>query len=203
MPNLDLIKELAREALIISTPDGGTDSWLWQCSERIVRNIELICQLPELADPNLQINRFSLMAAGYFCQAEGEVITEALTDILEAPAIRNINRIIEESNDHLTKMIEAMILADARGLDDMGAAGVFGKLRQYISNGKSLADAFNSWEKKIDYGYWQNRLEKGFNFDQTRQVAKRRLDFMEEYMSQLKLETKAGDLKAILTNIEE
>ncbi len=232
MSELETVKKIARELLTIRLPDGRVDSRLWERSQRVVCNIDLISQLPGSGELCAQIEEKScLRAAGYFCDAGlaeyirtgnrlselktgdvdkeelldlcSRVVRENLNGVVEPSSIKSINRIIAESNNPLSKMAEAMILSDARSLDDMGAAGIFNELNHCLAAGKNLSDGVNSWDKKIDYGYWQNRLEKDFNFEQVRQAAKRRLDSVEEFMSQLKTELKGGDLKALVTRVVE
>jgi len=226
MSELETVKEIAREILTVRLPDGRVDSRLWQRSQRVAFNIDLISQLPDSRELSAQIEKFCLRVAGYFCDAGlaeyiragnhlselktgdvnkeelldlcSKVVRESLSGVVEPSNIKSINRIIAESNNPLTKMAEAMILSDARSLDDMGAAGIFSELNHCLATGKTLSDGVKSWDKKIDYGYWQNRLEKDFNFEQVRQAARRRLDSVEEFMSQLKAELKGGDLKASL-----
>jgi len=225
MSELDIVKDLAREALVIPAPRGDADNSLWDRAQRLARNAEYICRLPELAKTGVQIDRFCLIAATYFSDAglvrhpetkergarsalsgangdellyfSTQVVEEKLAGAVERARIEKINRIITESGSHLTRMTEAMILSDARNLDDMGAAGIFNEFRRYVIGGKGACDAVRGWERKIDYRYWQARLKESFWFEQVRRLAEKRLSAVEHFMNQLKVETEAQDLEEL------
>ena len=95
--------------------------------------------------------------------------------MVEDARIEKINRIITESGDRSSRMQEAMILSDSRNLEDMGAVGIFNELRESITGGKGVSEVVSSWQSKIDYRYWQARLEKSFRFTSVRELAGQRL----------------------------
>jgi hypothetical protein len=223
MSELDIVKGLAKQALIIRTRGGGGDKSLWDRAQRLVRYVEYICRLPDLAGVSVQIDRFCLTAATYFSDAglarylesekqvakwpisdakghdlldsSARVVKAKLADAIEGAKIGKINRIIIESGSRLTKMTEAMVLSDARNLDDTGVAGIFNEFRRYTIEGKGISDCLQSWKKKKDYRYWQARLKKSFRFEHVRDLAEERLAAAEALMNQLKLETEALDLE--------
>ena len=228
MSEFDIITDLAKQALTISTPTGNSDNSLWDRARRLVCNVEHICQLPELAKTGLQIDHFCLITATYFSDAglahclkaenitaklaisdgNGDDLLDFCTQTIEKnlnPAIdkakiQKINRIITESSNHFTRMTEAMILSDARNLDDMGLVGIFNKFRRYIIGGKGVSDALQGWKRKIDYRYWQARLKESFHFKQVRKIAEQRLSVAEQFMNQLKIEAQAHDLQELSVN---
>ena len=87
-----------------------------------------------------------------------------------------------------------MVLSDARNLDDMGMVGIFNEMRRYVVHGRGVSEALASWKRKLDYDYWKARLRESFRFDSVRQIAQQRLQGAEQYMKQLELENRAGDL---------
>lgn len=223
MRECGFVKELAREVLLESSLTGECDSFFWDRARRLVRNIEQICQLPEVRQTKFPIDRFSLSSAAYFCEAglarymraekracpptfyngnDGElteltigVVEEKLGGHIEKPDLAKINEIIIESQNRFTKMPEAMILFDARNLEDMGLVGVFNGFRRHISDGKDVSGILKNWQRKIDYKYWQARIEESFRFQQVRKIAKRRLSAAENFMKQLGLENNASDFQ--------
>lgn len=231
MSELEIVKELAKQALTIPSAMGNVDGSLWDGAQRLVRSVERICRLPELADLGVQIDRFCLISAAYFSNAglvrylevkEGggrlelfdsngdelldfstQVVEEKLSGAVERARIEKINKIITESGNHFTRMAEAMILSDARNLDDMGATGLFNEFRRYVIRGKSACDAVRSWKRKIDYRYWQARLKESFWFEQVRKLAEQRLSTVECFMNQLKVETEALDLEELVIDALE
>jgi len=226
MSELEIVKDLAKQALIIPAPRGNVDNSLWDRAQRLVRTVEYICRLPELAKRGVQIDRFCLTAATYFSDTglarhletneqgarlalsgpngdelldfSTQVVEEKLAGAVAKARIEKINRIITESGSHSTRMTEAMILSDARNLDDMGAAGLFNEFREYVIGGKGAGDAVRSWKRKIDYRYWQARLKESFRFEQVRRLAEQRLSATEYFMNQLKVETEALDLEELI-----
>lgn len=225
MAELDTVRDLAKQTLAIHTATGEPDNCLWERSQRLVRNSKHICQLPELGKITLQTDHFCLITAAYFSDAGlayylkrenkasvpvisnsnngdlldfcTQIIEEELNSVINKARIEKINRIITESSKHFTEMHEAMILSDARNLDDMGAVGIFNEFKRYIIGGKGVCNALKSWERKIDYQYWQARLKESFHFEQVRKLAKKRLSAAEQFMNQLKIETEAHDLEKI------
>ncbi len=226
MSELDVVRDLAKQTLIIPTSTSDVDNSLWDRAQRLVHNAKHICQLPELAKAGLQIDRFCLITATYFSDAGiaghlkaeettatsalsnakndylldlcTKVVEEKLESCIDKARIKKINTIITESNGHFTKSTEAMILSDARNLDDMGATGIFNEFRRLASHGKGLCDALQSWKKKIDYRYWQARLKESFRFESVRKLAEQRLSAAEYFMNQLKVETDAQDLRELI-----
>ena len=225
MSELDIVKDLAKETLTTSIQMREIDSFLWDRAQRLVRNVEYICRLPELVKAGPQIDRFCLTTAAYFSdsglarylesekmetnfaisnnnseellESSGLVVEESLGQMIEAVKIGKINRIITESGSHFTKMVEAMILSDARNLDDMGATGIFNEFRRYVIGGKGVSDLLQIWKRKVDYRYWQARLQESFRFESVRKIAEQRLAAAEYFMNQLKVENAASDLQEL------
>ncbi|UCF43846.1 MAG: hypothetical protein JSV99_02660 [Planctomycetota bacterium] len=225
MFKLDAIREPAKQAVTLQAPAGGVDNSLWDRAQRLVRTVDYICGLPELAQSSVQIDRFCLIAAAYFNEsglaryiktkeqrgafglneANGEelldlsakVVEETLADAVERAKIEKINRIIVESGSRSAGMMEAMILSDARNLEDMGVAGVLNEFRRFVCCGRCICDVVQSWRKKKDYRYWQARLKEGFRFEPVRRLAEQRLFAAEQFMKQLEVEAEAQDLKAL------
>ncbi|MBN1124123.1 MAG: hypothetical protein JXA82_03885 [Sedimentisphaerales bacterium] len=226
MSEMDIVRDVARQVLTVPTLTGGPDSWLWDRTKRIVRNIEHICRLPELAGSDMAVDRFCLIGAGYFCDSgfaryadaqdpnarlvladmtagdlrdfSTQVVTDKLSGALPGPKIDKINKIIIESGDRYTEMIEAMILSDARNLDDMGSVGLFNEFRRYTIHGKGATDVLESWKRKIDYQYWEARLKESFRFESVRRVAQQRHETTEYFMNQLGTENAARDLEELI-----
>ena len=225
MSDFDIVKELAKQVLIISTPNGIIDNFLWDRAKRLAHSAELICQLPDIKKAGFQIDSFCLYSAAYFCNAglakyvkeekteakpkppavnsNGQrlldlcatIVEQTLNPHVDDTRIRTINSIIAESGSHFTRIPEAMVLSDARNLDDIGAIGVFNEFRRLISSGKDVCDAVQIWQRKIDYRYWQARIDEGFRFPSVRKIAEQRLHIAEYFMTKLKAETEAEDLK--------
>jgi hypothetical protein len=226
MPEIDVIREIAQQVLTVPTLAGATGNWLWDRAQRLVRNIEHICRLPELAEANLAIDRFCLMTAAYFVEAgfaryadaedtgarlvladvssddlrdfSTQIVLDKLSGALAGPKVDKINKIIIESGNRSADMTEAKILSDARNLDDMGAVGLFNEFRRYVVHGKGASDVLESWKRKVDYRYWQARLKESFRFESVRKLAAQRFSAAEYFMNQLGMENSAKDLEEII-----
>ena len=220
MYDIELIKRLAEENI------SGCSKWLWDRSRRIVRNCELICRLGEVAEANLPVERFCLIAAAYFSDAgfirfaesgklpNGVILselnlndlrkfsTQIVTEMLAETEVENkadkINKIIIESGKRNSKLTEAKILSDGRGLEDMGAIGVFNEFRKYALHGDGPGDSLVGWKRKVEYRYWQSRLDESFFFESVKKIAKRRLAAAETFMNQLADENYGCDIEEMI-----
>lgn len=226
MSEIDVIRQIAQQVLSVPTLAATQDNWLWDRTLRILRNAEHICRLPEVADKNVQIDRFCLIAATYFADSgfahyadagdmsarlaladisqtdlrdfSTQVVTDKLAGALAGPRIDKINKIILESSNRFTEMSEAMILSDARNLDDIGAVGLFNEFRRYAIHGKGASDVLESWKRKVDYRYWAARLKESYRFDSVRKLAEQRFAATEYFMTQLEIEHNARDLEELV-----
>jgi len=227
MSELKIVMDIAEQVLVKPAQHGGLDKSIWDRSKRLVRYVDLICQMSELIESAVQIDYFCLRSAGYLSYAglvsyskpgageEGrggcdnsrnnflghsaEIAAGWLAGKVDSIKIEKICRIITESADNLSRMTEAMILSDARNLDDMGVTGLFKEIKRYAFDGRGETEAVGSWQKKLDYGYWQARLKEGFRFESVRRVAEQRLVAAERFMDQLKVEIQASDLQELST----
>jgi len=220
MAELDIVRDLARQVLIIPILNGFYDSSLWDRAQRLVRNVEHICKLPDLGKAASQIDRFTLITATYFSDAGlacrlkaghtpdkfdnngddilddcGKIVEENLSRFVGRAKVDTINKIIADSHSRSAIMTEAIILSDARNLDDMGTTGVFSELKRHVAVGKGVSDAVNIWKRKVDYGYWQARLKESFRLESVRRLAEKRLLAVEAFMNQLQLENAAADFE--------
>jgi hypothetical protein len=231
MTELETIRGLAKRVLTTSKDSMGLGRYLWEHTQRIARNVEHICDLSESAQAGFEVDRFCLLSATYFSEtgttgllakknapitypffkssSDGilefcrEIIDSKLGLILTKGQILKIKKIISESWNRSTRMTEAMVLSDARNLEDMGAIGIFHELRRFMSQGKNISEVLLHWRKQIDYRYWQARLKDSFRFEDVRKLAEQRLATAEQFMNQLQQETEARDLKAMIKSSPE
>lgn len=217
------IRQLANEIITIRTPTSETDTSLIERAQRLISNVELICRQPEVAGMDLIIDRLCLYAATYFSDSglaqylqktnapvtlgagdydrreleelSADIVRRNLGHVLDSSELENTVTIIRQSNERFTSKAEAMILSDARNLEDMGMVGVFYENIRYACQGKGLEFLLQSWQKKIDYRYWQARLKDSFRFESVRQVAKKRLENATAAMNWLKTECESLDLR--------
>ena len=231
MSELKAIMDVARKVLQIRTVRGDIDNSFWDRAQRLERSVDHICPVPEILEMGFQIDRFCLTAASYFVDAglaqssdrskdktettflnlnvedslesAVQIVEEKLGSFINRARIRKTVAIISECGNHFTRMPEAMILSDARNLDDMGAVGIFKELRQQIISGKSISEVLQNWKRKVDYKYWEARLKESFRFESVRRLAEKRLFAAEQFMNQLGVENTAEDLAGLIAEYVE
>jgi hypothetical protein len=71
---------------------------------------------------------------------------------------------------------EAKLLADALNLEDFGVAGLVAQAITLARQGAGVLSVADGCEKREQYGYWEARLKDGFHFEQTRTIARKRLE---------------------------
>jgi hypothetical protein len=224
MPDLQVIKEIAEQALGVPTLKGTCDHYLVDRAYRVLRHCGSIAQLSDVQ--GFQMDRECLNIAALFRDAgfaryanqedrvarmvladltdedmrdfSAQLVQEKLAELLNPRQMERVCSIIIESGKRNTVLIEAMILSDARNLDDMGAIGIFNECRRYLVHGRGVSDALISWSRKIEYDYWTARLSESFRFESVRSIARRRLETAKRFMEQLEIENKASDLEDIL-----
>jgi len=220
MSDIGLLKQIAEETI------AGPSKWLWDRSQRIVQNCLQICRLEEIVKANLPIENFCLTAAAYFSDAgfirfaqsgkcpggvilsevnvndlrkfSTQIVAEVLSDTDAEPRIEKINRIIVESSTINHKLAEARILSDARGLEDMGAIGIFNEFRKYAIHDDGPGESLTGWKRRIEYRYWQTRLDESFSFESVGQIARRRFAAAETFMRQLSDENSGRDIEDLI-----
>jgi hypothetical protein len=224
MADLSVIKEIAEQVLSVPTLKGTPDRYLIDRAWRVLRHCGSIAQLNEVRC--FQVDNECLTVAALFRDGgfaryanqedkvlrmvladltdedmrdfSAQVVHEKLTELLNPRQLERTCSIIIESGQRNTRLIEAIILSDARNLDDMGAVGIFNELRRYVFHGRGAAEAVASWNQKIDYDYWNARLRESFRFDTVREIARQRLANAMKFMEHLNHENRAGDLEALL-----
>ncbi len=224
MADLSVIKELAEQVLAVPTLKGKPDRYLIDRYSRVLRHCGNIAQLNDVH--SFHIDRESLNIAAIFRDTgfaryasqedrvarmvladltdedlrdfSAQLVQEKLEGVLDVAQISKVCGIIIESGKRETRLVEAMILSDARNLDDMGAIGLFNEFRRYVFHGFGASDALASWKRKVEYDYWTARLRESFRFESVRKIAQQRLKFAEEFMDHLQEENIAGDLEDLL-----
>jgi hypothetical protein len=124
------------------------------------------------------------------------MMQEQIGHLLPAAALRIAGDAIRQCNDREATLIEARLLADADNLDEFGVLNVLRQFRQYQSEGRSVEQLLASWARQHEYRYWDARLNDGFHFETTRELARRRLAAVELFMSALARDHSGLDVQA-------
>ena len=224
MSDLIIVKEIAEQVLAVPTLKDTPDRYLIDRAYRILRHCACIAQLNEVKSFHVDqqcLNIAALMRDSGFARYanqqdkvarmaladlsdedmrdfSAQVVQEKLIGILTPREMERVCSIIIESGKRNTSLAEAMILSDARNLDDMGAIGIFNESRRYMIHGRGVTDAIASWKRKIEYEYWNARLRESFRFDSVKLIAEKRLNTAIQFMEQMEVENRGADLEEIL-----
>ena len=215
MADLDNFLDIARELFTADTADttDAADATLIEHTRRVLRTCEAIVALPELA--GRRIDRHCLFvaaifhetgAAGHPIGSDEETVRRRSADLLAAHAgqmlsarqVARCQKIIRESLSRSATVIEAQVLSDAVSLEDIGALGAWSELRRFAASGRSVSESLISWQRKIEYNYWEARIKDCLRFDSVRRIAAKRLETAVAFMAQLKREHFAEDIKQLL-----
>lgn len=121
-------------------------------------------------------------------------LQEHVGHLLPPKTARLAAEAIRQCNDRTTPLLEAQLLSEAENLDDVGVTHILRQFRQYQADGRPLKQLFESWARQQEYRYWEARLNDGFRFDTTRQLARERLRAVEAFMAALARDLQGTDL---------
>jgi hypothetical protein len=221
------IESLAKDAVFSESRDSREGKFLWDSVKRISRNTELVSNILEQENPDLKIRRSILKAGACFLSlAElklrisgggfhngdyrekasrycSELVSEKLSRVMAASQISDVNSLIAESYNKKTRRVEAKIISDARNLDDVGLLGLFWEIRRSVLSGRSVSDVIAGWKRKMEYGYWQARLDEDFRFKQVRRIAEQRLDCAQSFMDCLEGEHNGQSVEKLAASFAE
>lgn len=209
----------ARALLVGQSPLGREDTHLLDHALRMLRLADVIVTFDDVR--SMRIDRLCLDAAILFHEAaevrldrerrqspiyaaatmstdeihgySAELAGDALAELLTHKQIDRTQEIIRQYQSRATTLSEAMIVSDASNLDDLGAIGMWRETRRFAMEGRSIADALASWQRKLDYGYYAARIAETFRFEGSRQWARARLTRLEAFMSEMIKENLAED----------
>jgi|WetSurMetagenome_2_1015567.scaffolds.fasta_scaffold22999_3 uncharacterized protein len=220
MPEIEPFVEIARSVLVGRSPLGRDDTYLFDHSVRVMRVAERLSQSREASQ--WRLDRFALSVAALFHQAatvrleeerrtstvyaaatmsaddvreySAELAGDRLKGKLPARQAALVQNIIRHTHDPATAVAEARILSDADNLDDVGALGVWRDLRRSAMEGRGVEDAVRTWQRRLEYGYWETRIRDAFRMDTSRRLARGRLTSAHAFMQQLAREQQADDM---------
>ena len=125
--------------------------------------------------------------------ASAEIAGDVLIGQLDQRQIEHVQNIVRQQHSRDAMLPEARILSDACNLDDLGIVGLWRDVRHYAAEGRGIDEALVSWHRRLEYGYYQARLDETFRFRATRRWARQRLERLTEAMNIMSTEHQAGD----------
>ena len=114
-----------------------------------------------------------------------ELAADQLPALLDADDVELVLRILREYRQRSTALLEAQLLADAIGLEDVGLVGLWNQMRTFHAAGRTLEQVIRLWKTQHEYGYWETRLRDDFHFPATQRIARKRLDSLAPVYAEL------------------
>lgn len=224
MLTAESIAELARDVLVLKGAAFARDNWLWEHSERVMRQARLIALLPEFG--NERPDPIALAAGALFHDAgwavqfrqsqvtHGQLLARPTSDVQRELGVRAmLERLtafapsdslqlaaaaIRECNNRETELPEAIAISEAENLDEIGVLGVLRLFRQHQFEGRPIEQLLSSWTRQLEYHYWDARINDYLRFETTRRLAHERLASVETMMAALARDREAADLTQVV-----
>jgi len=211
---------LARELLVLRDGKSREDLWLWEHTVRVTRLARMLARLPEIGDE--RPDELVVTVAALFHEAgwaihhrDGQIgpwqilsrptsdlqrdlaavaLHERAGTLLAPEALRMAAETIRQCNDRRTALPEAIVLSDATNLDEVGLLSVLRQFRQHQAEGRPLEQLLRTWNRQLEYRYWEARVNECLRLETARRIARERLKGVEQFMATLARDREAADL---------
>jgi len=127
-----------------------------------------------------------------------QIASDQIGKLLSANALKRVVQAITELKQPRPSLPETRVLADADNLDDFGLLGITLQIRAAHSQGKSVRQVVEGWNRQQEYNYWEARIKSALHLETSKKIARRRLEKMGKFFDLLRQETALEDL-----NIDE
>lgn len=223
--DLEAIWKRARADLVIPTPRGDSDVFLWEHSALVAKTAQHIARLPMIRSQ--QPNEAVIVAVGLYHDAgwitrfrEGAVdrmeillgslseadheqgamlMKQSLADLLSKEVLDLAVRAIRGTRNRGTELIEAQVVAEADNLQEFGIVSLWQAIRRGAVEGKGVQAVLDTWRRKKEYQFWTARLNDSFRFESVRELARQRLEKFERLLGELEEQHSGADVVALLT----
>ncbi len=227
MVQLDAIRRKAKDDLIIQTPEGTQDVFLWEHAQRIAVLSEMICNL--LGPRGGRVDREVLVAAALYHSVgwavqyrqgavlRSDILSRPLSDLQREHSavcaeeslrpyasnrrLQALCAIIRESGRRKTTHVAAKVLSDACNLDGVGPLSLWLFIRKHNEEGLGISSALKTWDRQREYNFWRARIEDSFNFEPVKEIAYLRLETLNRFMASLSEHVEAADVQSRLSVI--
>lgn len=222
--DLEAIWKRARTDLVIPTPRGDSDVFLWEHSARVAQTAEHIARLPIIRSQ--KPNEAAIVAAGLYHHAgwiarfregtvdraevllgslseadhdQGVVLMEkSLSGLLAKESLELAAQAIRGARNRGTELIEAQVVIEADNLQEFGVVSLWSAIRRGALEGKGVQAVLDTWRRKKEYQFWTARLNDSFRFEPVRELARRRLEKFEQLLAELEDQHSVVDVAALL-----
>ena len=216
-------KVCARARADVTAPaeDGSDDTFVWEHTVRMAASIPEIMRISGIAPA--QVDRLGLFAGalyhcagwtvqvrdGSVCRFEclskptsdvqrelgAALAEERLPSLADEHSLRVASLAVRRMNDRTTDMLEAQLLGEAEGLDEVGPLFFWQMVRHQAAKGQGIEAFLDAWKSKREYRFWNARLNR-FRFEPVRRVARRRLSELERFSEAVTRQARHLDLKS-------
>jgi hypothetical protein len=225
--DLEAIWKRARADLVIPTPRGDSDVFLWEHSARVAQTAPHISQLPLIRSQ--RPDGAAILAAGLYHDAgwvtrfhEGAVermeillgalseadyeqgallMVRSLAGLVPKESLELAARAVRGCRDRSTALIEAQVVAEADRLDEFGVVSLWSVIRRGAIDGKGVQSVLDTWRRKKEYQFWTARLNDSFRFEPVRELARQRLEKFERLLAELEEQHASADVSALLATV--
>ncbi len=220
MTQLDAVWQLARSDYDLSSKGGAEDMFLWEHCERVAKlSLELATIIGARKRPP---DRFAIAASSLYhnvawavlvnedgqyaahvlmkpltaTQRELSVATmkKTLRGVLAKESLSRAETAILSLKDRHHESYEGMILADSEELERFSLSSLWSCARKGMIDGRGLQAHIDTWHRRKEYHYWSAKLSDGFFFEETKSLAKRRLESYQRFMDMLEKQLNLQDL---------
>ncbi|MBN1344451.1 MAG: HD domain-containing protein [Phycisphaerae bacterium] len=224
MTDSDQLLRRARSELIPGGTDHRGDPGLWDHSQRVMTNAEMIARFPEVRGKKVNLEAVRVAAlyhdAGWAVQVKvgqvgreqvltrptndvqfelaAELVESSLGDLLPTATLRRAAEVIRKLNSRQCELVERDIVLDADNLDQIGPLWLMQNLRRHWAGGRSMREVLDVWHRQQEYHYWEARIRDGICFESVRKIAWKRLESLGPFMQALDSHVGAEDLAEIV-----
>ena len=159
--------------------------WIVQYRDSVVERMEILCKPTTTAQRQL--------GAAY--------LETRLAEILKPESLKLAVESVRRLNDRDLDLPEALAIADAENLDQVGILSLWTMVRRYSLEGKGIEHGLEVWQRQCEYHYWEAWIQESFRFEPVRELARTRLAAFSVFMSELAVRSSSGDLDGLAGNV--
>ena len=221
--DLEAVWKRARADLVIPTPRGDSDVFLWEHSARVTQTAQQIARLPAIRSQ--RPDELAIIAAGLYhdagwitrfregtadrmevllgslseadCEQGALLMERTMTGLLPKDSLELAAKAVRSYRDRASKLIEAQVVAEAENLQEFGVVSLWPVIRRGAVEGKAVQSMLDTWRRKKEYQFWTARLNDAFRFEPVRQLARQRLEKFERLLAELEEQHSAADVAAL------
>jgi hypothetical protein len=105
-----------------------------------------------------------------------EILVNLAADTGSESLVDQTTQLLMDVHQRRPASEQARLLSDALNLEDFGVVGMVSQSITIARQGGGVLQVADGTDKREQYGYWDARLKDGFHFEQTRAIARKRLE---------------------------